>query len=394
MKSNLIIIANNNIGSSQSGGDTIFLELTKHWQKYLNITVIGSRETKRLLDRYKLKPPYIQTDTLNLRSYPSTLNIILHCFRRTYKAIFTLIKYKNIFKQSKFCYTASDFIPDFIFGLAYKLINPSGKWLCAQYLFAPKPNDKYSPYRTQPAKGLLYFLFQKFTKFFANKYADYIFITSKPDKKYFPHKKIIIVQGGVETKKSEKYLSSQNQKPINQRLYDAVFQGRLHSQKGVLELVDIWKLLIKQLPTAKLAIIGDGQLKKELVTKIKKYKLTNNITLFGFKSGQAKYKIFKNSKIVVHPAIYDSGGMAAAEAMAWGLPGVSFNLESLKSYYPQGMLKSRTYNFQIFADNIYKLLTNKRLYLTTSRQALDLIRSTWDWNIRSQIIYHQIFKTT
>ena len=31
--------------------------------------------------------------------------------------------------------------------------------------------------------------------------------------------------------------------------------------------------------------------------------------------------------------------MAAAEAMAWGLPGVSFDLESLKTYYQKVWLK-------------------------------------------------------
>jgi len=119
--------------------------------------------------------------------------------------------------------------------------------------------------------------------------------------------------------------------------------------------------------------------------------MNENITLFGFKSGKDKFDIFKNSKIVVHPAIYDSGGMAAAEAMAWGLPGVSFDLESLKTYYPQGMLKSPQNNFQSFADNIVKLLTDSKLYNQISDDALELIRKEWDWSKRSQDIYKKIF---
>jgi len=31
--------------------------------------------------------------------------------------------------------------------------------------------------------------------------------------------------------------------------------------------------------------------------------------------------------------------MAAMEAMAWSLPGVCFDLEALKTYYPKGMVK-------------------------------------------------------
>lgn len=391
MKEKLLIIANNNIGTSQSGGDTIFLQFIKNWQKKIDITVIGSAESKRLLRRYQLKPKFIQSDTINKRCYPSTLNIILHCFRRTFKAFKIFFKHKKIFKESLYCYTASDFIPDIIFGLLYKSVNPKGNWLCAQYLFAPNLNDKNTPYRTQPLKGFLYYLFQKITKKLANKYADIIFITSEPDKKYFPNKKIVVVQGGVDITASEKYLKSNKIKPVSSRQFDAVFIGRLHPQKGVLELVDIWKIVVNKIPSAKLALIGDGQLKKDLISKIKQHKLNKNITLLGFRSGEEKYNIFKNSKIVLHPAIYDSGGMAAAEAMAWSLPGVSFDLESLKSYYPQGMLKSPLNNYQSFANNIINLLQNKNLYQKTSSKALDLIRKKWDWRKRSQKIYNQIF---
>ena len=391
MKAKLLIIANNNIGTSQSGGDTIFLEFIKNWQKKLDITVIGSGESKRLLKRYQIKPKFIQSDTINPRCYPTTLNIVLHSFRRSVRAIVVFLKNKSIFKESEYCYTASDFIPDFIFGLFYKLVNPRGQWLCGQYLFAPSPSDKNTPYRGQPLKGYLYYLFQKITKYLANKYADYILITSEPDKKYFPGKKVIVVRGGVDTTASEKYLRSNKVKPISDRQFDAVFLGRLHPQKGVLELIDIWKLVVNKIPDAILAIIGDGQLEKKIKEKILKSKLNKNIVLFGFKSGEAKYEIFKNSKIVVHPAIYDSGGMAAAEAMAWGLPGVSFDLESLKSYYPKGIIKTKLGNNREFSDNIIKLLTNKKLYQHTSAEALHLIRNTWDWHKRSKNIYNQIF---
>ncbi len=391
MKEKLLIIANNNIGTSQSGGDTIFLQFIKNWQKKIDITVIGSAESKRLLRRYQLKPKFIQSDSINNNCYPTTLNIILHCFRRTFKAFKIFLKHKKIFKESEYCYTASDFIPDFIFGLLYKSVNPKGEWFCAQYLFAPSPSDKNTPYRTQPLKGFLYYFFQKITKKLANKYADIIFITSEPDKKYFPGKKVIVVQGGVDITSSEKYLKSNKVKPVSSRQFDAVFIGRLHPQKGVLELVDIWKIVVNKIPSAKLALIGDGQLKKDLESKIKEYKLNKNITLFGFRSGEKKYKIFKESKIVLHPAIYDSGGMAVAEAMAWGLPGVSFDLESLKTYYPEGMLKSPLNNYQHFAGNIIRLLKDKKLYNQISSEALKLIRNKWDWSKRSQKIYNQIF---
>lgn len=391
MKSKLLIIANNNIGNSQSGGDTIFLEFIKNWQKHLDITVFGSEETKGLLKRYRLFPKFIKTDKINKKCSPTVINLIHHTLRRVILGKICFFSHIKQFKESSYCYTVSDFYPDFIFGLLYKIVNPKGVWLCGQYLFAPLPGSKFSPYENQFVKGFFYYLMQIFSRFFAQLFADQILITSEPDRSRFPGKKVIVVQGGVDISESEKYFKTEKIIPVSKRKYDAVFQGRLHSQKGVIELIDIWKLVIKKIPQAKLAIIGDGQLETELKTKITKLKLKDNIVLFGFQTGQDKYNIFKDSKIVVHPSIYDSGGMAAAEAMAWGLPGVSFNLKALKTYYPQGMIKTPVGNNQLFADNIIKLLQNRKYYQQTSINALKLIRQVWDWKKRASKLYIEIF---
>lgn len=344
-----------------------------------------------MLKRYQLSPKFIQTDKINPHTTPTLFNLIYNTFRRIFKGKISFLTHLRTFQNSQYCYTASDFYPDFIFGVFYKIINPKGIWLAGQYLFAPKPGTKFSPYQTQPLKGWIYYYIQKPTQFLANLLADQILITSEPDRSRFPHKKVVIVRGGVETTESEKYLKTDNIKPLTQRRFDAVFQGRLHSQKGILELVDIWKLVIEKLPQAKLAVIGNGQLETELKNKISKYKLNKNIILFGFQTGAKKYEVFKDSKIVVHPAIYDSGGMSAAEAMAWGLPGVAFNLEAFKTYYPQGVLKSPVGNYQLFADNIIKLLSQPKLYQKTSAEALTLIRNSWNWSKQASRLYQEIF---
>ncbi|MBU3935623.1 glycosyltransferase [Patescibacteria group bacterium] len=212
-------------------------------------------------------------------------------------------------------------------------------------------------------------------------------VTSKPDTKRFPHKKTIVVQGGVDLSPLKNYQPI----PVNQRHYDACFIGRLHPQKGVLQLVDIWSLVVSQKPNSRLAIIGNGDLKNDLSRKIKNMKLQKNITTLGFLEGQKKYEIFQNSKMVLHPAIFDSGGMAAAEAMAWGLPAISFNLPALKTYYPQGMIKTPCFDHAQFAKNICRLLNDKKLYQATSLKASKLIIDKWNWNKKASEIFNTIF---
>jgi glycosyltransferase involved in cell wall biosynthesis len=313
-------------------------------------------------------------------------SLIKHNFLRTYQSIKSVLNNKDIIKKADYLYSVSDFYPDFIPALISKKINSKIKWIAGFYLFAPKPFAKDSPYKnTNFIKGLFYWLMQIPSYLIIKNVADIIFVTSKPDVKKFPKKPTFIIQGGVDTKPSEEYLNKKNHQ--SKKIYDAVFIGRLHYQKGVVGLIDIWNKVTKLNPKAKLAIIGDGELKSQVQEKIKKYKLKNNITLLGFMDGFKKYEIFKSSKIVVHPATYDSGGMAAAEAMAWGLPGVSYDLEALTTYYPKGMIKTKCFDQDEFARNIIKLLNNQKLYQKLSQDARQNILENWDWENKSNYIF-------
>jgi glycosyltransferase involved in cell wall biosynthesis len=209
-----------------------------------------------------------------------------------------------------------------------------------------------------------------------------VWVTSEPDKWRFidnrlSPSKVIAVQGGVDTK-----TPALIQEPKKKK-FDAVFIGRFHPQKGVLELIDIWKYVCDKKKDAKLAMIGVGEFENEVKERIQKYGLEDKVILFGFRDGVEKIKIFKDSKIVVHPAIYDSGGMAACEAMACGLPGVSFDLPALRTYYPKGMLKTPCYDVKRFAEEILKLLDDGELYGKTAKDALSWAQE-WDWDKRAE----------
>jgi len=158
-------------------------------------------------------------------------------------------------------------------------------------------------------------------------------------------------------------------------------------------LIDIWKKVCEKKKNSRLAMIGNGPLEGDVKKKIKELRLEKNIDLLGFKDGEDKYEIFKQSKIILHPATYDSGGMAAAEGMAWGLPGVSFDLEALKTYYPKGMVKTPSGDIEKFADNILLLLEDKGYYQRISKEARDLIVEVWDWKKRAEDIFNKVFKS-
>lgn len=389
---NFLFISCNNIGNGLSGGDRIWLELARHWSRAHKINIIGSQETSNLLSRYNLNLPIKIADSVYPHLLPTTINIIRLQIRRTILVIKTIISNLKQYRQYDYFYTSSDFYPDLLSGLILKLAYPQKKWIAGYYLFAPNPLDQQSPYNrlNQAVKGWVYYLGQIPGYYLVRLYADIVFITSNPDSIRFPGKKCVVVQGGVDTRPSIKWLKKHSLKPPSKRKFLGCFIGRLHPQKGIVELIDIWHQLIKAIPNAKLAIIGDGELKTQVNRKIKKYKLQKNIRLLGFLDGPKKEAIFRNSAIILHPATYDSGGMAAAEAMAWGLPGVSYDLPALRSYYPNGVIKVPQNRADLFIKAIQKLTKDPKFYQQTSIKAKQLINTYWSWQQRSSKILAQI----
>jgi len=202
--------------------------------------------------------------------------------------------------------------------------------------------------------------------------------------------KVIVLLGAVRLNEIKKFLSA-NYKLLFTKKFDAVFQGRFHPQKGVVELIDIWRKVVDRIPNAKLAMIGDGPLMKDVRIKIQDLRLEKNVELFGYVfDGPEKYKIFAQSKIVVHPAFYDSGGMASAEAMAFGLPAVGFDLKSYVSYYPKGMLKVDKGNLNAFGKTVIRLLCDDQLRKKYGEEAKLMIIKDWSWDKRAKEVLNKI----
>lgn len=390
-KRELCILAASPVGEGLSGGDRIFIELARDAARLkIPTTIISWTAGFTMCKKTDLFPEKnIKFLDLKMDKIDS-LGFFLSYLGRIVKSILWSLSYSfpRGDTSSIILYTASDFWMDVIPSFILKIRFPHLVWAGTFYLTAPNPfkgYDEGGEWKLPTLKGIIYWLLQLPMYWLIRLFAQFVFVTSDPDIARFPKQaeadKVIVIKGGVDLEKVRKF-----QKQIGnvKKTYDAVFMGRFHPQKGVLEMINIWEIVVRKLPKAKLIMIGDGPLMGEVREKIKKHHLEGKIQLTGYLiDGLEKYTIFAKSKIVVHPAIYDSGGMSAAEAMAWGLPGVSFNLEALKTYYPKGMLKAPLHNNERFALIVLELLSHKSLYEKTKEESLNLITHYWDWQKRA-----------
>ncbi|MDQ3098178.1 MAG: glycosyltransferase family 4 protein [bacterium] len=390
-----LFIANAAVGKGLSGSDRIFIELAKRWSASGNTVEIavwedgftmcereGLNESAQNVTFYKW---FIGRAT----KFPFIINYIFRILSGIYYALTINYQFLSERESNTYIYSCSDFWQDAIPALIIKARYPHARLIGSFYLAAPNPfKGFYEGKKAQipSLKGVTYYLQQLPIYALFKKYAYVVFVTSEPDAKRFTN--TIVIRGGVNVEAAKRYtptFSSENKK------YDAIFLGRFHPQKGVLELLDIWAKVVSNKPDAKLIMLGDGPLMDAVISKKQMLHLENNVKLVGYLfDGEEKYNYYKNTKIAVHPAVYDSGGMAAAEAMAWGLPGISFDLEALKTYYPKGMSKIPFANYDAFAQEILSLMSDKEKYSTLAKDARDLVLNEWDWDKRAEQIINKL----
>lgn len=390
------IFANAALGKGLSGSDRIFIELSKRLCKKFKVYIHVWEEGYKICINQGLK----QSDSIKFNiihaGFWCRFGFSVCYFIRIILAVKKAFVLNISPEKSAVFYSASEFWMDSLPAFILKLRFPKSIWVAAWFQTAPNPLIGFTKGKRQTTYKLnafYYWLTQLPIKPLIGKFADFVLINNEEEKKQFPkldkQKRTIVLLGAVNFKEIENWIHRHGL--AKTKIYDAVFQGRFHPQKGIVELIEIWKLVTKKQPQAKLALIGDGPLMNDVKTKIEDLGLSNNIKLFGFVfDGSQKYDIFSRTKIVVHPAFFDSGGMAAAEAMAFGLPCVGFDLDSYKSYYPFGMIKVQIGNLEAFADNIVELMKDEREREKIGNEAKEMVVENWRWDKRVDLLIQSI----
>lgn len=387
-----IIIGNGISFPGTMGGNTkILIEFIKRWHKDIeNIEIITSPKG------YLTCKNYCINNFSNVYYHILKRSPILTRFGELFYYIPYIVETLSIVNGIKerldnaILYSSSNCPTDLVPAIFIKIFHPKSKWIASFYLFIPNPLKGYEcAYQEKAAlavpsiKNTILYILDYLTLPFVVKYSDIIFVTNDMDKpllekRGFDSEKILAIYGGVSLEDISKIA-------LNEIIYDGCFVGRIHPQKGVTYLIQIWDYVRKAKPNARLAIIGNGpkDYEKKVKQEIVERNLQNNIVLCGYKDGRDKYKILKSSKIFLHSTIFDNSGMAAAEAMACGLPVVMFDIPALRVAYPKGAVKVPHKDCFTFAEKVLELLDDKELYNKLRYDAMDLAKE-WDWEKRAK----------
>jgi len=138
------------------------------------------------------------------------------------------------------------------------------------------------------------------------------------------YRKYFTIYNGVDIKKIESRISNINKEEIREKLKlkksDKVIVnvGRLSIEKGHKYLIKAMKLVVKKMPETKLLIVGDGELKEELIKICISLGIEKNVFFLGER--RDVIEILAVADIFVYQSLWGSLGLAVFEAIASGVP--------------------------------------------------------------------------
>jgi glycosyltransferase involved in cell wall biosynthesis len=113
--------------------------------------------------------------------------------------------------------------------------------------------------------------------------------------------------------------------------------GRLTPQKGVDLIIRAMPLVLRELPDAKLDIVGQGPDRTRLERLAWSLKLATHVRFHGYLPGAARDQLAAQAWVAVCPSAFEGWGVSCVEAGARGLPVIASNVNGLRDSVRDGI---------------------------------------------------------
>jgi len=200
-------------------------------------------------------------------------------------------------------------------------------------------------------------------------------------------KKVFVFPMGVDTnlfapsKKDEKI-----RKKYNISGYFLLFVGGLIERKGIRYLIQAMPLIISKFTDAKLVVIGEGNLKHEMIKLARTLNISENILFLGFLPHDELPAYFATADIFILPSLSEGFGLVVSEAISSGTLTIASNLRPINDI----IIENKT-GFYLDSNNPVGIskkiieVIEKQDHFTNLRSAgREHIKNNFDWGIVSR----------
>jgi len=119
--------------------------------------------------------------------------------------------------------------------------------------------------------------------------------------------------------------------PEQAKIFDVIWIGRVHPQKGIDDLFKVLASLAQHLSDFRVVFVGNVQ--AALSGLVAQYNLAKCVTFAGFVSEEEKFRLFKSSRLFLMPSHYESWGIVIGEALACKVPVVAYDIAAYRPIF-------------------------------------------------------------
>ena len=351
--------------TSISGGDQLFLDIAPHLPKDIKLVLITPSFAKKYwedINQSNVEFRYLRDNPFD--SYSHQIFIFLSYLIRSWQVYQILRKEKEV----EAIYSCSDIVYADIWPAYFLVGHKKVKWLTRIYHVILPPAKRQGNFLV----NFLAFYLQRLSFWMIKKRSNLILALNDALRKElldlgFPKNRIGVLGAGID------YEKIRNFKPTKKYIYDVVALGRVAPVKGIFDIVKIWKTVHDHNPSWKFAWVGGGNenYTKKMRETVERAGLEHSFSLLGFIDKEEVYNILKSAKVFVCPDHENGWGLAICEAMASGLPVVSYNIDIFGSVYKKGYRSVPLFDTKKFSIELIKVLEDNSLRKMLGEEAQD-----------------------
>jgi glycosyltransferase involved in cell wall biosynthesis len=155
-----------------------------------------------------------------------------------------------------------------------------------------------------------------------------------------------------------------------------VFIGRLKRVKLPHHALDAFSIIKREIPDAKMWVIGDGYLREKLESLERK-----DVTFYGHVSNETKYELLSRAHIILVPAVREGWGLVVTESNAMGTPAIGYDVHGLRDSirHDETGITIMEKSPEVMAQQAILLLRDSERLSRYSRNALEYSKQfNWD----------------
>lgn len=155
---------------------------------------------------------------------------------------------------------------------------------------------------------------------------------------------------------------------------DAIFFARLIPEKGLFDLLEIWKHVIDKEPNAQLAVAGiteDQSCVDRFLEILESQGLSRNVRFLGKLDEAALVSSVRSAKLMLYPSLVDSFSLVTLESLACGTPVVAYNIPAIRCNFGkcEAVLRCPIKDKRSMAEAALTLIRNDKLRYALSQIA-------------------------